>query len=748
MDKLAELEVLIKTNIDKVTADIDKLKQRSKQTTDESNSAFSGMFRKIKAGYLAAAAVAVGFLSVVNKAISAAKNQAIAEGQVANAVKRTGQQAGYTAKQLFNMASQLQKITGIGDEDILSNVTNQLLTFSNITGVAFNRAQKAILDINAVIAKGDTGSLTSQAIQLGKALNDPVTGLSSLTRIGITFNDQQKEQIKALQESGDLLGAQTIILDELNKEFGGQAEALNKATGGTKAFTTAWGDFLERVGKPLLKILTPILSALTNIISPVQEVITELDGAKSSTAELSTNFDILTSRLLQLKNQTSLTSTEKKILKDTIDELNKTYPNYFKNIDLEKSKYDDVKTSITDARIALDKYVDSVIAAAVIKDLKDNIADVGKKLYESRQALLDNTAAAEKFNKTGIDPFSGLDTKDNANFAESVRKRFESINTIASSQIDIFTKKLNLLQDEVKTAQDTFKDVLAPTSGGNGNTTVTTQSDYITKLIAKGTELQDNLKAVNDKLKDVNLTTAERNTLLKEQADLNQKIIEQNSAIVQADLTKKSNIARTNKPEGTLLTNINPNEVKPVQEIKKPDISKELQAAELSTQQIVSGFQSVTGNAQRISNILGLGADTFIGKLISGLNDAVSIASSVLNIVGSFASGGVLGFLGLNTGGVVTNSGIHKFATGGTVPAGFPNDTYLAGLSSGEVVLNKETVGKLSDILNSVNILNRNLINKNFNSRNTINLNGKQIATVVQNEINTMKKEGVNIDKL
>ncbi|MES2155937.1 MAG: hypothetical protein V4510_12455, partial [bacterium] len=72
-------------------------------------------------------------------------------------------------------------------------------------------------------------------IKVGKALNDPTKGLTALSRVGILFTDQQKKQIKALQKSGDLLGAQKIILKELGTEFGGSFAAKGKTATGTVA---------------------------------------------------------------------------------------------------------------------------------------------------------------------------------------------------------------------------------------------------------------------------------------------------------------------------------------------------------------------------------------------------------------------------------------------------------------------------------------------------------------------------------
>jgi len=41
-----------------------------------------------------------------------------------------------------------------------------------------------------------------------------------LTRVGVVFTQAQKDQITALMKSGDTIGAQKVILAELNTEFG------------------------------------------------------------------------------------------------------------------------------------------------------------------------------------------------------------------------------------------------------------------------------------------------------------------------------------------------------------------------------------------------------------------------------------------------------------------------------------------------------------------------------------------------
>jgi hypothetical protein len=169
-------------------------------------------------------------------------------GNQTNAViKSTGGAANVSAKEVGDLATALSRKTGVDDEAIQSGA-NLLLTFTGIRNEAgkgndiFNQTTQAALDMS--VAMGTDAK--SAAMTLGKALNDPAAGMTKLTKQGVTFTDQQKEQIKALQASGDTMGAQRIILGELNKEFGGSAEAT--ATWSSRLKVTA-GNVAESLGQ-------------------------------------------------------------------------------------------------------------------------------------------------------------------------------------------------------------------------------------------------------------------------------------------------------------------------------------------------------------------------------------------------------------------------------------------------------------------------------------------------------------------
>lgn len=238
-------------------------------TADKTESRFGKMAKGIAiAGGLAAVGIAKGAID------AAAEAQKVA-AQTDAVIKSTGGAANVSSKQIGDLSHRLQKLSGVQDENIQRGA-NMLLTFTNIkNGVGdgnkiFDEATKTALDMS--VALGTDAS--QSAMQLGKALNDPIKGVGALSRVGVTFTDQQKEQIKALVASGDVMGAQKIILAELAKEFGGSAKAAGDAQTPIEKLKLTFGDMQEQLGA----ILLPILSTLTSAISSMVGVFTGLPG--------------------------------------------------------------------------------------------------------------------------------------------------------------------------------------------------------------------------------------------------------------------------------------------------------------------------------------------------------------------------------------------------------------------------------------------------------------------------------------
>jgi len=179
--------------------------------------------------------------------------------QTSQAIKSTGDASGMSATAVENLATSLSKVTDFS-QDTTEQGENMLLTFTNIGKNVFPQTTQIMLDMAQAMHQGPTQT----ALELGKALNDPAQGLSALQRVGVTFSDQEKQQIQTMMSHNDVIGAQNVMLQELQKEFGGSAEAAGKTFGGQLTILkNNLDDFKEKIGSVLL----PALSSLTSFVS-------------------------------------------------------------------------------------------------------------------------------------------------------------------------------------------------------------------------------------------------------------------------------------------------------------------------------------------------------------------------------------------------------------------------------------------------------------------------------------------------
>lgn len=217
--------------------------------------------RIAKVGAVMTIGITAPFTALIAKAIPAATESAQATGQVTAALKSMGDAAGRTLPQLEAQATALMHLSTFDDDDIMRKVTANMLTFGNVSGEAFDRAQKAAIDLSARLGT----DLQASTLLVGKALNDPIKGMTALSRAGIQFTADQKAQIAAMVEAGNAAGAQKIILAELERQFSGSAKAMRDATPGIEA-KQAWDDFNETVGKFALEVLPPLTSLLAALL--------------------------------------------------------------------------------------------------------------------------------------------------------------------------------------------------------------------------------------------------------------------------------------------------------------------------------------------------------------------------------------------------------------------------------------------------------------------------------------------------
>ncbi|MBK8640621.1 MAG: hypothetical protein IPN92_21000 [Chromatiaceae bacterium] len=186
--------------------------------------------------------------NVLSGSIEEARGARKAAAQTAAVMRSMGRTEAPAA--VDRMVNRLEKMSGI-DGDNLREMTNIMFTFGNVTGKTFTTANELALDLSVAFGK----DLSSSAVMVGKALNNPAKGLTALSRIGVSFTTQQTEQVKAMMEVGDIAGAQKIILAELSKQVSGSAAAQADSISKT---SVAWGNLKEAVGDVLLDTSTGI----------------------------------------------------------------------------------------------------------------------------------------------------------------------------------------------------------------------------------------------------------------------------------------------------------------------------------------------------------------------------------------------------------------------------------------------------------------------------------------------------------
>lgn len=232
-------------------------------------SSMAGLFGKVKAslGPLLGLGAALGVAEFFKGAVDAGKQAEQTFALTTAVIKSTGGAAHVSAADVKELSDKLGDYAG-QSADSVQQTENLILTFTNIRNEAgkgndiFNQTTKAVLDMSAAMHT----DARSASILLGKALNDPVKGLTALTRVGVTFDEGQKNQIKSMMAANNLLGAQKIVLKEVNREFGGAAAAM--ATPAQK-LQASWHNFQEEIGLMVLPMLDNLMKFITVTVLPV-----------------------------------------------------------------------------------------------------------------------------------------------------------------------------------------------------------------------------------------------------------------------------------------------------------------------------------------------------------------------------------------------------------------------------------------------------------------------------------------------
>jgi hypothetical protein len=224
---------------------------------------------KIGVAFAAVAASAAVF-SFVGDSVAMFNEAEAASAQLNATLTSTGNIAGLNREALDKQALSMMRASTF-DDDAITKAQGLLATFTQIKSDVFMQAIPAIADLATKMGT----DLNGAAIQVGKALNDPIQGMSALRRIGVSFSKDQQEVIKNLVETNQLAEAQTMILKELSTEFGGSAAAaLNTGAGQLQLIRNEFNNVREEIGGMAMALIIELKPALVAFVEAVSTAVT------------------------------------------------------------------------------------------------------------------------------------------------------------------------------------------------------------------------------------------------------------------------------------------------------------------------------------------------------------------------------------------------------------------------------------------------------------------------------------------
>ena len=269
---------------------------KSKSATDSAKSNMDDMGgaarrtgEMLKAAFTATAIIAGirMIASEVSKSIEAFGRYEGTVQRLDAVMRATGHAAGFTTRQLENMATTLSRETNNTGLEIME-MQSILGTFVQITGDEFERTMSVAVDLSEVFGQDLKGS----AIQLGKALEDPTNGMTALSRVGVSFSEEQKALVRQMQAVGDIAGAQGVVLGVLESQVGGVGRAMKNTTEGSmKAFADAWTDLRANMGEAAAQRMQPIRDFFTGLITEMNDAASAARGLRQALAEVAGNLE-------------------------------------------------------------------------------------------------------------------------------------------------------------------------------------------------------------------------------------------------------------------------------------------------------------------------------------------------------------------------------------------------------------------------------------------------------------------------
>ena len=241
-------------------------------------SSIGAIIGRVTLTQLAFTAAIIGTVVVLKSMVKVVANAERQMLKLRAIIKATGGAANLSLNEIEELSAEIG-IATLASTQKVRDAAGILLTFKSIQGDVFKSALRLTQDL----AEVGFGDLRTASMQLGKALEEPIVGLGALRRVGVSFTESQKEQIRVLSMTGEKTKAQEIIIRALNEQVGGAGvQAATGLHGAIDSLREQFTLFFEqsKIGRAVVNFLTVALNNLADAMecACVQHEIDHLDG--------------------------------------------------------------------------------------------------------------------------------------------------------------------------------------------------------------------------------------------------------------------------------------------------------------------------------------------------------------------------------------------------------------------------------------------------------------------------------------
>jgi len=444
----------VKTSVASVEKNIGGLKN-SFSSASKAASGIGAAFSALT-GPVGIALVAIGsVVATLNKVTSAASEQEDAVNRLNIALKASGDFSEEATKELQDYASELQKVSRVGDEVTLSNLallkslaplTNEGLKQANTAAVNLSAALR--IDLESAIrlvgkaANGNIEAFKRYGVEIKKGKTDAETFSNTLQEIG-KFGNVAEKDVQTFSGSISLLGNSFgEILEELGK-FVTENTTLNLSIKNSAIFFLELADSIKDFRQSIsdgtsvfskLSVVGDFLERYSPAVKVIRALTKETEEFSSASADLNNNFP----ELFGTSNTDEFTASLSKAssaVGDTFKQAKKDGKDLLKNTGIDPAEFEKQ-------------------AKEAVKKLEDAFKNVGQTQFE---------IIARETGERAVQIQKYVKDRKKADELISLNAK-KAIEDVAKAQKDVDDKRQKDLQEKIQIAAQTpfnlaFKDI-------------------------------------------------------------------------------------------------------------------------------------------------------------------------------------------------------------------------------------------------------------------------------------------------